>query len=53
VQFTFALAIDNEGRVIVQILQHYYDDGSWRLLGSFDRRSAVDLGIDSNGNLVY
>jgi 6-phosphogluconolactonase (cycloisomerase 2 family) len=56
--FTYGITIDNEGRVIVTdtAAQKVYvlknDDGSWRLLGSFDRRSAVDLGIDSNGNLV-
>ncbi len=56
--FTYGITVDNEGRVIVTdtraqkvyILKKYDDD--WRLLGSFDRRSAVDLGIDSNGNLV-
>jgi len=58
-QFTYALAIDNDGRLIVTdtaaekvyIIKKDNNDG-WRLLGSFDRRSAVDLGIDSNGNLV-
>jgi hypothetical protein len=57
-QFTFALAIDNEGRVIVtdtaagKVYIIKKEDDGWRLLGSFDRSSAVDLGIDSNGNLV-
>ncbi len=58
-RFTYGITIDNEGRVIVTdtAAQKIYvlkknDDGSWKLLGSLDRRSAVDLGIDSNGDLV-
>ncbi len=57
-QFPFGIVVDNEGRVIVSdtAAQKIYIfkkiDGDWRLLGSFDRRSAVDLGIDGYGNLV-
>ncbi len=57
-QFTYGITIDNKGRVIVtdtaagKVYIIKKEDGDWRLLGSFDRRSAVDLGIDSNGNLV-
>ncbi len=57
-QSTYSLAIDNEDRLIVtdtaanKVYIIKKEDDGWRLLGSFDRRSAVDLGIDSNGNLV-
>ncbi len=57
-QFPYGIVVDNEGRVIVSdtAAQKIYifkkiDDG-WRLLGSIDRRSAVDLGINGYGNLV-
>ncbi len=55
----FGLAIDNENRVIVSDTENNKihilkkgDDGNWSILGSFDRRSAVDLGFKGNGNLM-
>lgn len=58
-QFLYGIARDAEGRLIVTdtMLQKVYilgkgSDGEWRILGFFDRRSAVDLGFDSSGNLV-
>ena len=58
-QFLYGIAMDDEGRLIVTdtVAQKVYilkkgDDGNWNLLGSLDRRSAVDLGLDSDGNLV-
>lgn len=57
--FPFALAMDDEGRLIVgdTMAQKVYvmkkgDDGNWHLLGSFDRRSVVDLSFDRHGRLA-
>ncbi|MEM4144624.1 MAG: hypothetical protein QXI69_01025 [Candidatus Nitrosocaldus sp.] len=57
--FPFALAIDGEGRLVVAdtIAQKVYvmsrgEDGNWHMLGSFDRRSAVDLSFDRHGRLA-
>ncbi len=59
--FPFALAMDDEGRLIVTdadrnvgkvYVMKKGEDGNWHMLGSFSRRSAVDLSFDSQGRLA-
>ncbi|MFN4337301.1 MAG: hypothetical protein ACK4FV_06975, partial [Candidatus Nitrosocaldus sp.] len=59
--FPFALAMDDEGRLIVtdpdRTVNKIYvmkkgEDSNWHMLGSFDRRSAVDLSFDRHGRLA-